>query len=83
MRLLRLFYSRRLYSKVEVSLQAINFDKETNSSSMVGISDAFDNCRLDGNIDIGVTCCICQEEITSFVNLTGKRCVWCQRIVHA
>ena len=38
--------------------------------------------RLDGNIDIGTTCCICHEEITSFVNLTGKRCVWCQRVVH-
>lgn len=38
--------------------------------------------RLDGNIDIGTTCCICHEEITSFVNLSGKRCVWCQRVVH-
>lgn len=38
--------------------------------------------RLDGNIDIGTTCCICNEEITSFVNLSGKRCVWCQRVVH-
>ena len=38
--------------------------------------------RLDGNIDIGTTCSICHEEITSFVNLTGKRCVWCQRVVH-
>lgn len=40
------------------------------------------NARLDGNMDIGTTCCICHEEITSFVNLSGKRCVWCQRTVH-
>lgn len=33
-------------------------------------------------MDIGTTCCICHEEITSFVNLSGKRCVWCQRTVH-
>ena len=37
---------------------------------------------MEGNIDIGTTCCICNEEITSFVNLSGKRCVWCQRVVH-